>query len=71
MITEERLREVLRLEVDKAGDQSKWARKHGIKPQYVSAVLRGEIGVGRQIYEALKYKKIIAFSPCDSSADNV
>jgi hypothetical protein len=67
MITENELCDILRSEVKKAGSQSKWARKHGIKSQYVSAVLAGVMGPGRQIYEALGYNRIISFIACNDA----
>jgi hypothetical protein len=68
MISENELCDILRSEVKKAGSQSKWARRHSIHPQYVNAFLNGTIGAGRQIYEALGYKRIISFIACNPNS---
>ena len=41
MLTASDVREMLRRECEKAGNQSEWARQHGMTRQYLSLVLCG------------------------------
>jgi hypothetical protein len=50
---DERVVDLLRAAVEKAGSQSAWARAHGVQQQYVSLVLNGSRRAGPQILAAL------------------
>jgi hypothetical protein len=49
----DRVLQLLRAACEKAGGQSAWGRAHGIKQQYVSAVLSGDRPPGPRILAAL------------------
>ena len=53
MMDEKRVLTLLREACRKAGSQSAWAHAHGIRPQYVSAVLKRRQHPGPQIVRAL------------------
>ncbi len=60
---DERALRLLRAACAKAGSQSQWARDHGFKQQYVSAVLNGSRPPGRPILAALGLERVTVTRP--------
>jgi hypothetical protein len=56
----ERVLQLLRAACKGAGSQSAWARAHGIKQQYINAVLNRRRLPGPQILDALGLTRTIA-----------
>jgi hypothetical protein len=57
-MTEARVVRLLRAACREAGSQSAWAYAHGVRPQYVSAVLLHRQHPGPQIVRALGLREI-------------
>jgi len=49
---------ILRAAIQEAGDQSKWARRHGISRPHLNRVLKRKRGFSLRILRALKLKPI-------------
>lgn len=61
MKTETQVIEELRDATVKAKGAKPWAKSVGVSHSYVSAVLRGDQGLGEAIWKALGYTRIKAF----------
>jgi hypothetical protein len=57
----EQMRKILRREVERAGGQVAWAKKHGLHPSTINKVLNEQRLPGRRMLGALKLRKIIAY----------
>lgn len=55
------VREMLQRACKDAGSQFAWAQGHGVKPPYVSAVLRGKADPGAQILRALGLRRRVVY----------
>jgi hypothetical protein len=56
---------LLRSEVNRAGGQTKWAKKNGIVPSAISMVLAGYRPPNKKIISALKLRRVIVFERVD------
>ena len=56
---------LLRSEVNRAGGQTKWAKKNGIVPSAISMVLAGDRPPNKKIISALKLRRVIVFERVD------
>jgi hypothetical protein len=56
---------LLRSEVNRAGGQTKWAKKNGIVPSAISMVLAGDRPPNKKIISALKLHRVIVFERVD------
>jgi hypothetical protein len=56
---------LLRSEVNRAGGQTKWAKKNGIAPSAISMVLAGDRPPNKKIISALKLRRVIVFERVD------
>lgn len=61
MKTEKEVIEELREATEKAKGAKPWAESVGVSHSYVSAVLRGDQGLGEAIWKALGYTRIKAY----------
>jgi DNA-binding phage protein len=52
---------LLHAEVERAGNQTKWARKAGMVPSQVSMALTGDRLPSRKILKALNLRKVVMF----------
>jgi hypothetical protein len=59
---------LLRSEVNRAGGQTKWAKKNGIVPSAISMVLAGDRPPNKKIMSALKLRRVIVFERVDEYA---
>ena len=69
MITENDLRQILRHRCEQAGGIYAWSKANGVDGGYTSNVLRGRIGLGKQIATALGYQKKVSFIACNAGSD--
>ena len=49
---------MLRLEVNRAGSQKKWAKTNGVTPSLISMVLSGDRPLNNKIINALKLRRV-------------
>ena len=59
---------LLRLEVNRAGSQKKWAKKNGVTPSLVSMVLSGDRPLNNKIISALKLRRVVVYERLDRTA---
>jgi hypothetical protein len=57
--------QLLRLEVNRAGGQQKWAKKNGVVPSAISMVLAGDRPPNKKILSALNLRKVVVFERVD------
>jgi hypothetical protein len=57
----EDLRKHLRREVDRAGGQVAWAKRHGLHPSTINKVLNEQRMPGRRLLGALNLRKVVAY----------
>lgn len=62
-LTEEEMRELLRVEVEKIGSQRAWARAHNLSEPFVNDVLRGRREVTSRVADELGYVKRTLYEP--------
>jgi DNA-binding transcriptional regulator YdaS (Cro superfamily) len=55
------MRKLLGREVDRAGGQVAWARRHGLHPSTINKVLNEQRLPGRKMLAALNLRKVIAY----------
>ena len=55
------MRKLLGREVDRAGGQVAWARRHGLHPSTINKVLNKQRLPGRKMLSALNLRKVIAY----------
>jgi DNA-binding transcriptional regulator YdaS (Cro superfamily) len=55
------MRRLLGREVDRAGGQVAWARRHGLHPSTINKVLNEQRLPGRKMLAALNLRKVIAY----------
>jgi hypothetical protein len=55
------MRRLLGREVDHAGGQVAWARRHGLHPSTINKVLNEQRLPGRKMLAALNLRKVIAY----------
>ena len=55
------MRKLLGREVDRAGGQVAWARRHGLHPSTINKVLNEQRLPGRKMLSALNLRKVIAY----------
>ena len=63
LLDEKDVLRLLREDVNKAGDQSAWARRTGVNRSYLNRVLKGKKKLGPTIVQALNLKKVVAYEP--------
>ena len=56
---------LLRLEVNRAGSQKKWAKKNGVTQSLISMVLSGDRPPNEKIVSALKLRRVVQFERVD------
>src|SRR5215468_2286677 len=59
---------LLRLEVNRAGSQKKWAKKNGVTPSLISMVLSGDRPLSNKIIRALKLRRVVVYERLDRTA---
>src|SRR5215813_721081 len=59
---------LLRLEVNRAGSQKKWAKKNGVTPSLISMVLSGDRPLKNKIISALKLRRVVVYERLDRTA---
>ena len=59
---------LLRLEVNRAGSQKKWAKKNGVTPSLISMVLSGDRPLNNKIISALKLRRVVVYERLDRTA---
>jgi hypothetical protein len=59
---------LLRLEVNRAGSQKKWAKKIGVTQSLISMVLSGDRPPNNKIISALKLRRVVAYERLDRTA---
>ena len=59
---------LLRLEVNRAGSQKKWAKKNGITQSLISMVLSGDRPPNYKIIRALKLRRVVVYERLDRTA---
>src|SRR6516162_10212270 len=52
---------LLRLEVNRAGSQKKWAKKNGVTQSLISMVLSGDRPPNHKIIRALKLRRVVVY----------
>ena len=55
------LRKLLRREVERAGGQVAWAKRHGLHPSTINKVLNEQRLPGRRLLAALNLQKVVAY----------
>lgn len=55
------MRRALRREVERAGGQVAWAKRHGLHPSTINKVLNEQRLPGRRMLSALNLRKVIAY----------
>jgi hypothetical protein len=55
--------ELLRAEIEKAGTESAWARRTGANRTSVNLVLKGRLGLQRNLLDALGLDMVVAYAP--------
>ena len=60
-MTADEVIKLLLTEIDKCGNQNKWAIAHGLNRGHVSLVLRSKIPIGPALLKALGLKKVISY----------
>jgi hypothetical protein len=60
-MTADQVREILRLESEKAGGQSEWSRQHKVSRFHVSDVIRGHCNPTKSLYEALGLERMVFY----------
>ena len=55
------MRELLGRELDRAGGQTAWARRHGLHPSSINKVLHEQRLPGPKMLAALNLRKVIAY----------
>ena len=58
-------RKLLRRQVDRAGGQVAWAKRHGLHPSTINKVLNEQRLPGRRMLAALHLQKVIAYRRLD------
>jgi DNA-binding transcriptional regulator YdaS (Cro superfamily) len=61
LIDSQAMRKLLGREVNRAGGQVAWARRHGLHPSTINKVLNEQRLPGRKMLAALKLRKVIAY----------
>jgi predicted transcriptional regulator len=59
---------LLRLEVNRAGSQKKWAKKNGVTQSLISMVLSGDRPPNYKIISALKLRRVVVYERLDRTA---
>src|SRR5262249_14083266 len=59
---------LLRLEVNRAGSQKKWAKKNGVTQSLISMVLSGDRPLNNKIISALKLRRVVVYERLDRTA---
>ena len=59
---------LLRLEVNRAGSQKKWAKKNGVTQSLISMVLSGDRPPNHKIIRALKLRRVVVYERLDRTA---
>lgn len=62
-ITEEDVKALLRAACEAAGGRQSWGETHGISPQYIGDVLRGDRRPGNKILRALGLTRRMVYGP--------
>jgi hypothetical protein len=68
---EEDVIRLLRVEIDKEGSQSAWARRHRIERPSVNAMLSGRIPVSKTVADALGLRRTYTLKGTPSSKSNL
>jgi hypothetical protein len=55
--------ELLRAEIEKAGTESAWARRTGANRTSVNLVLKGRLGLQKNLLDALGLDMVVAYAP--------
>ena len=55
------MRKLLRREVDRAGGQVAWAKRHGLHPSTINKVVNEQRMPGRRMLAALQLQKVTAY----------
>ena len=55
--------ELLRTEVEKAGTESAWARRTGANRSSLNLVLKGRVGLQKNLLDALGLDMVVAYAP--------
>ena len=55
--------ELLRAEVEKAGTESAWARRTGANRSSLNLVLKGRVGLQKNLLDALGLDVVVAYAP--------
>ena len=61
LIDLEGMRKLLRREVDRAGGQVAWAKRHGLHPSTINKVVNEQRMPGRRMLVALQLQKVTAY----------
>ena len=55
--------DILRAEVEKAGTESAWARRTGANCSSLNLVLKGRVGLQKNLLDALGLDVVVAYAP--------
>jgi len=60
--------DVLREATKEKGQKTAWAKKHGFKMQYISAIVNGRQKPDLPIILALGFRRVVSYEPLKSEA---